>query len=76
MYYRGIIVVLFGQDLVEKQLFITDERVTLNKYISNKKTQPLLADNVKCLTHVDIFNTVRVTNIKKLKIISRQGLMV
>ena len=35
MYYRGINVVLFNQGLVEKQLFITDERVTLNKYISN-----------------------------------------
>ena len=30
-----IVVVLFNQGLVEKQLFITDERVTLNKYISN-----------------------------------------
>ena len=38
MYYRGIIVVVFNQGLVEKQLFITDERVTLNKYISNKQT--------------------------------------
>ena len=37
MYYRGIIVVLFNQGLVEKQLFITDERVTLNKYISKLK---------------------------------------
>ena len=36
MYYRGIIVVLFNQGLVEKQLFIIDERVTLNKYISNE----------------------------------------
>ena len=32
-----IVVVLFNQGLVEKQLFITDERVTLNKYISNQK---------------------------------------
>ena len=32
-----IVVVLFSQGLVEKQLFITDERVTLNKYISNQK---------------------------------------
>ena len=38
MYYRGIIAVLFSQGIVEKQLFITDERVTLNKYISNPKT--------------------------------------
>ena len=38
MYYRCIIVVLFNQRLVEKQVFITNERVTLNKYISNKKT--------------------------------------
>ena len=37
MYYRGIIVVLFNRGLVEKQLFVTDERVTLNKYISNQK---------------------------------------
>ena len=29
----GIIVVIFNQGIVEKQLFITDERVTLNKYI-------------------------------------------
>ena len=33
-----IVVVLFNQGLVEKQLFITDERVTLNKYISNQKS--------------------------------------
>ena len=46
MYYRGIIVVLFNQGLVEKQLFITDERVTLNKYIQNKKC-------INCNTRLD-----------------------
>ena len=31
--------VLFNQGLVEKQLFITDERVTLIKYISKQKNK-------------------------------------
>ena len=55
MYYRGIIVVLFNHGLVEKQLFITDERVTLNKYISNKNNKARFAEMLRAVKWETMF---------------------